>query len=87
MVADPQVVSDNQWPYTVELLRVAKEAHWQTALATISHRREALHVLRSLDLECSLEVVLTREDVKQGSPTLRYSSLRPAGCGWRRGIA
>jgi HAD superfamily hydrolase (TIGR01509 family) len=68
MVADPQVIRDNQWPHTVELLRVAKETHCQTALATMSHRREALHVLRSLDLERSLDVVLTREDVEQGKP-------------------
>ena len=68
MVADPQVIRDNQWPHTVELLRVAKETHCRTALATMSYRKEALHVLRSLDLERSLDVILTREEVKQGKP-------------------
>ena len=68
MVADPQVIRDNQWPHTVGLLRVARETFCQTGLATMSYRQEALHVLKSLDLEPSLDVVLTREDVQQPKP-------------------
>jgi len=64
MVADPQVIRDNQWPYTIGLLRVARENGCRTALATMSYREEALHVLRSLDIEESLDEVLTREDVE-----------------------
>ena len=68
MVADPQVIRDNQWPHTVGLLRVARDTYCQTALATNSSREEALHVLRVLDLEQSLDVVLTREDVERPKP-------------------
>ena len=68
MVADPQVIRDNQWPHTIGLLRVARETFCQTGLATMSYRREALHVLKSLDLEPLLDVVLTREDVQQPKP-------------------
>ena len=68
MVADPQVIRDNQWPHTIGLLRVARESFCRTALATMSHRDEALHVLRSLDLEQYLDEVLTREDVAQAKP-------------------
>ena len=68
MVADPQVIRDNQWPHTVGLLRVAREAFCRTALATMSYREEALHALRSLDLEISLDIVLTREDVQHPKP-------------------
>ena len=68
MVADPQVLRDNQWPHTVELLRMVSEAGCRTALATMSYRKEALHVLSALDLEASLDVVLTREDVQQPKP-------------------
>ncbi len=68
MVEDPQVIRDNQWPHTVGLLRVAREAYCKTALATMSYRVEALHVLRSLDVEQSLDVVLTREDVVSPKP-------------------
>lgn len=68
MVADPQVLKDNQWPHTIELLRMARELGCHTGLATMSYRQEALHVLSSLDLERSLDVVLTREDVQKPKP-------------------
>ena len=68
MVEDPQVIRDNQWPHTIGLLRVARENFCRTALATMSYRKEALHVLRSLDLEDSLDEILTREDVQNPKP-------------------
>jgi HAD superfamily hydrolase (TIGR01509 family) len=68
IVSDPQVLRDNQWPHTVDLLRVAKDTHCRTALATMSYREEALHVLRALDLERSLDVILAREDVERAKP-------------------
>ena len=68
MVADPQVIRDNQWPHTVGLLRVARETYCRTGLATMSYRPEVLHVLRALDLEKELDVVLTREDVERAKP-------------------
>ncbi len=68
MVADPQVLRNNQWPHTIGLLRLAKETLCRTALATMSYRQEALHVLHALDIEQSLDVVLTREDVEKPKP-------------------
>ena len=68
IVADPQVLRDNQWPHTISLLRLAKETGCRTGLATMSHRNEADHVLRVLDLERSLDLVLTREDVREPKP-------------------
>ena len=68
MVADPQVVRDNQWPHTVGLLRMAKENNCLTGLATLSARKEALHFVRALGLADSLDVVLAREDVKNAKP-------------------
>ena len=68
MVADPKVLRDNQWPHTTGLLRVAKETYCHTGLATMSARTEALHVLRSLDLETSLDLILAREDVQNPKP-------------------
>ena len=68
MVADPQVIRDNQWPHTIGLLRVARETFCRTALATMSYRKEVLYVLRSLDIEDSLDEVLTREDVENPMP-------------------
>lgn len=68
MVDDPQVFRDNQWPHTVGLLRVAKEAFCQTALVTMSQRPEALKVIQALDLESTLDLILTREDVERPKP-------------------
>ncbi len=68
MVEDPQVFRDNQWPHTVDLLRIAKEAFCQTALVTMSQRDEALRVIEALDLESTLDLILSREDVVQPKP-------------------
>ena len=68
MVADPQVIRDNQWPHTIGSLRITHEAFCRTALATMSQRKEALHVLRSLGIEGSLDEVLAREDVQNPKP-------------------
>ena len=68
MVADPQVLRDNQWPHTVGLLHLAKEAGCRTGLATSSYHDMAFDVLRALDLERWLDVVLTREDVQKPKP-------------------
>jgi len=68
IVSDPQVIRDNQWSYTVDLLRVAKETACLTALTTLSKRKDVLYVIRSLDIEPLLDVILTAEDVTRGKP-------------------
>ena len=68
MVADPAVIRANEWPHTTGLLRVAKETFCATGLATMSQRKEALYVLRTLDLEQYLDVILSREDVRNPKP-------------------
>ncbi len=68
MVADPKVLRDNQWPYTVALLDVVKEAACLTALVTMSRRNEVIHVLHALGIEQWLDLVLTAEDIERGKP-------------------
>lgn len=68
MVHDPQVIRDNRWPYTIALLRVAKDTACLTALTTLSKRRDVLHVVHSLGIEPLLDVVLTAEDITKGKP-------------------
>ena len=68
MVADPQVIRDNEWPHAVGLLRVAKETFCNTGLATMSQRKEAVHVLRALGVEQHLDVIVSREDVQKPKP-------------------
>ena len=68
LVADPNVIRENVWPHTTELLRTAKESYCSTALATMSQRAEAEHVLNALDLMQHLDLVLAREDVSKAKP-------------------
>ncbi len=68
MVSDPQVIRENQWPYTVDLLRVAKETACLTALTTLSQSKDVLHIIHSLGLESMLDLVLTADDVTKGKP-------------------
>ena len=68
MVSDPQVIRDNQWPYTVKLLTVAKDTGCLTALTTLSKRKDVLHVISSLGIGYLLNVVLTAEEVTKGKP-------------------
>jgi len=68
MVANPQVLRDNQWPHTIDFLRVARETSCRTALATMSYRKETMHVLQSLGLAQYLDEVLIREDVTNPKP-------------------
>ncbi len=78
MVADPQVLRDNQWPHTIQLLRMARDTSCRTALATMSYRKEVMHVLRALDLEASLDALFTREDVEQPKPAPEIYELAAA---------
>lgn len=87
MVADPQVLRDNQWPHTVAFLHLVRQQGCKTALATMSQRREALHVLQALGLERELDVVLTREDAQHPKPdpeiyltACRLLGVSPAEC-------
>jgi HAD superfamily hydrolase (TIGR01509 family) len=68
MVADPQVLRDNQWPHSMEVLRAVREVGCLTALVTMSQRRDVLHVVHSLGVEQLLDLVLTGEDVTRGKP-------------------
>lgn len=68
MVADDQIILDNQWPHTVGLLKVARDSYCRTGLTTMSHRNETRHVLQALNVEQFLDVVLTREDVEKPKP-------------------
>lgn len=87
LVADPWIIRENQWPHTIAFLERVREHGCKTGLATMSHRKEALYVLRSLGLEDKLDVVLTREDVERPKPdpeiylsACRLLEVPPAEC-------
>jgi beta-phosphoglucomutase len=68
MLADPEVLRDNQWPHNVALLHEARQSSCQTALATMSRCKRAQRVLEVLDLKGEFDFVATRDDVEQGKP-------------------
>jgi beta-phosphoglucomutase len=68
IIADPEVLRKNQWPHTVAVLRTAKEMACSIGLATMSRRTEAEHVLRSLNVEQFVDVIVSSEDVEHGKP-------------------
>ena len=67
MVAAPQALRDNQWPYTVELLRIASET-CLVGIVTGSPRQAVLHVLHSLGMETLINLIVSGDDVKKGKP-------------------
>lgn len=68
MMAQPEVLRQNQWPHAMELLRTAREWSCKTALATMSGCDRAQHVLEALELTDAFDFVATRDDVERGKP-------------------
>ncbi|MEN8614175.1 HAD family phosphatase [Dehalogenimonas sp. THU2] len=68
MVADPQVIRDNQWSYNIKILSEARALGCRTALATLSKRKDVDHVVESLGIGPLLDVILTAEDISKGKP-------------------
>lgn len=68
MLADPNVLRNNQWPHNVELLRMARQAGCQVGLATMSHCPQVQRVLSILGLTEAFDFVATRDDVEHGKP-------------------
>ena len=81
MLADPNTILNNQWPYTITLLKAADEQSCKLGLATMSHRKEAMRVLRILDLTNVFDFIATREDVQEGKPNPEIYNLAMAELG------
>jgi beta-phosphoglucomutase len=87
MLADPQLVKKQEYPYATALLRKVKGMGYPTALCTMSHATEAAVVLKTLDLGRYLDVVVTRDQVSKPKPDPEIYRLaatklnvQPAGC-------
>jgi HAD superfamily hydrolase (TIGR01549 family) len=68
MLADPQVLRDNQWLHNRALLEQAKRADCKVGLATMSVCSQAQRVLEILELTEAFDFVATRDDVERGKP-------------------
>lgn len=68
MLADPEVLRDNQWPHNVSLLHQARQTGCKVGLATMSRCHQAQRVLEILNLRDAFDFVATRDDVERGKP-------------------
>lgn len=68
LVANPQVIRDNQWPHNLALLAQARRENCKVGLATMSYCSQVKRVLEILDLKDAFDFVASRDDVKHGKP-------------------
>ena len=68
MLADPDVIRNNQWPHNVELLERAHRSCPKVGLATMSYCPQVKRVLDILKLQDRFDFVASRDDVEQGKP-------------------
>lgn len=68
MLADPQILQQNRWPHTIDLLHAARQGCEQVGLATMSHCEQVQYVLKILKLKDQFDFVATRDDVGNGKP-------------------
>jgi HAD superfamily hydrolase (TIGR01509 family) len=87
LLADPERVLEHRYPHNIALLRDVRSEGYPTALATQSHREQALRVLEILGLTDEVDVIVTREDAEHGKPgpgmhllAARELGVRPEEC-------
>jgi beta-phosphoglucomutase len=68
MLANPEVLRNNQWAHNVALLQEARRSGCKVGLATMSSCAQARHVLEVLDLADAFEFIASRDDVEHGKP-------------------
>jgi beta-phosphoglucomutase len=68
LLADPRLILAHRYSHNIALLRGVRREGYLTALATQSHREQALRVLDILGLAGEFDVVVTRDDVEHGKP-------------------
>lgn len=68
MLADPEILRNNQWPHNMALLHAARRSACKTGLATMSYCTQVRRVLEILDLVEAFDFVASRDDVEHGKP-------------------
>ena len=68
MLGDPELILRHRYPHNISLLRDVRGGGYPTALATQSLRRQALRVLKILELMNEFDTIITRDDVEHGKP-------------------
>jgi beta-phosphoglucomutase len=81
LLADSDMLKNNQWPHNVELLRTARRNGCKTGLATMSYCAQAQRMLEILDLAGEFDFVASRDDVEHGKPDPEIYQLVSAELG------
>lgn len=81
ILADPQVIIENQWPHNVALLERARAKCPRVGLATMSYCAQVQRVLTILGLQDKFDFVASRDDVEQGKPDPEIYLLVAAAMG------
>jgi HAD superfamily hydrolase (TIGR01509 family) len=68
MIADERLIREQEYPWSTALLRDVRRSGHPVGIATMSHRKQAALVLERLELTDDVDVLMTREDVRQPKP-------------------
>ena len=68
ILADPDVIRQNQWAHNVALLQAARHNCRRVGLATMSYCLQVGRVLQILQLTDAIDFVASRDDVERGKP-------------------
>lgn len=68
MLADPDLIRNNQWSHNIALLNAVRRSNCKVGLATMSHCKQVGHILDILELSDAFDFVASRDDVESGKP-------------------
>lgn len=69
MIADVRLIREQEYPRSTSLLRELRREGYPIGIATMSHRKHATLVLERLALTSDVDVLVTREDVRDAKPS------------------
>ncbi|MEP7087969.1 MAG: HAD family hydrolase [Gemmatimonadota bacterium] len=69
MIEDERLIREQEYPWSTALLREVRRAGFPVGIATMSHRKHAMLVLERLGLAAEIDVLCTREDVREAKPS------------------
>jgi HAD superfamily hydrolase (TIGR01509 family) len=69
MISDGRIIREQEYPWSTSLLREMRREGYPIGIATMSHRKHAVLVLERLALTSDVDVLVTREDVRDAKPS------------------
>jgi beta-phosphoglucomutase len=69
MIEDEQLIRAQEYPWSTSLLREVRREGYPVGVATMSHRKHAVLVLERLKISDDVDVLCTREDVREAKPS------------------